>query len=743
MIEIQLYIEKTSGVGDFVRLDLFEGEAISLTSSIQDVKDLAKILADFSRSFKIPANDTNNKFFQHFYNPDIDGYDANLKRNAKIFLNHQLHREGFAYLDSVELKNQKSASYNITFYGGIIILKDKIRDYKLSSLDLSSYNHDFNATEIKTGFQTGLHSGNVIYPLITPKKRLYYDSSSTSPDYDGNIYYSGTTNTKRGVAYTDLKPAIKVQRVLEAIETKFGISFDGFFDTTPMDNLYLWLSRASGNIIDYKGIQEEIIKVTRLTPMSTSQSNAYPLTVTSAGVWSFSMFGFQNETYKSIVNLTNISSTTAKITVRAVDLKTGDAIAEQEFTGSTTATFDTGFIYAYNWFRSYDIVWEVVSDASVTFNSTVTVESYLRAGGFGFGGGTATGSVAYDVNSGNTLTTAATMELSNHLPDMKIIDFLTGLFRMFNLTAYVKSPIASTPVIEVQTLDAYYADAVNNMTGGTIDITDFVDVESHEVEPARPFTKISFKYQETDTVMMKEHQSSHLEIFGNAEYVQSEYSDIGTTYEIQLPFSHLKYERLYDVSDNSLTYIQWGYAAGGDFKHEELDSPAAPRGDFSSKDIKPLLFYGINQTITGGEGINWIGDGTGNAVELSTYWRPSNANEEGSLTTAPAYNLNFDSEFDEWQRIDYRDFDSSGNSLDNSLFSTYYRNYIQGVYNRKKRLYKYKCFLPAKVLTRYKLNDQIKIHDRIFHINSITTNLNTGKTELELLNLIPNVDTII
>ena len=181
MIKIQLYIEQTSGAGDFVRLDLLDDEAISLTSSIQDVKDISKILADFTRSFKIPANDTNNKFFKHFYNPDIDGYDANLKRNAKIFLNHQLHREGFIYLDNVELKNQKAASYNITFYGGIIILKDKIRDYKLSSLDLSSYNHNFNATEIKTGFQTGLHSGNVIYPLITPKKRLYYDSSSTSP----------------------------------------------------------------------------------------------------------------------------------------------------------------------------------------------------------------------------------------------------------------------------------------------------------------------------------------------------------------------------------------------------------------------------------------------------------------------------------------------------------------------------------------------------------------------------------
>jgi len=50
---------------------------------------------------------------------------------------------------------------------------------------------------------------------------------------------------------------------------------------------------------------------------------------------------------------------------------------------------------------------------------------------------------------------------------------------------------------------------------------------------------------------------------------------------------------------------------------------------------------------------------------------------------------------------------------------------------------------PAKILTRYKLNDQIKIQDRVFRINSIKTNLNTGATELELLNLITGLDTII
>ena len=61
----------------------------------------------------------------------------------------------------------------------------------------------------------------------------------------------------------------------------------------------------------------------------------------------------------------------------------------------------------------------------------------------------------------------------------------------------------------------------------------------------------------------------------------------------------------------------------------------------------------------------------------------------------------------------------------------------------QKRIFKFKCYLPAKFLTQYKLNDQLKIQDRLYRINSIETNLNTGESELELLNLIPNMDAII
>ena len=51
------------------------------------------------------------------------------------------------------------------------------------------------------------------------------------------------------------------------------------------------------------------------------------------------------------------------------------------------------------------------------------------------------------------------------------------------------------------------------------------------------------------------------------------------------------------------------------------------------------------------------------------------------------------------------------------------------------------AYLPPSFLIHYRLNDQLKIQDEVYRINSIRTNLNTGKSILELINL--NSDEII
>jgi hypothetical protein len=51
--------------------------------------------------------------------------------------------------------------------------------------------------------------------------------------------------------------------------------------------------------------------------------------------------------------------------------------------------------------------------------------------------------------------------------------------------------------IYVDTLDNYYADAVNNKLKGLIDLDKYLDITDHTVNSVLPFTDINFKYQET------------------------------------------------------------------------------------------------------------------------------------------------------------------------------------------------------------------------------------------------------
>ena len=63
---------------------------------------------------------------------------------------------------------------------------------------------------------------------------------------------------------------------------------------------------------------------------------------------------------------------------------------------------------------------------------------------------------------------------------------------MFNLTAYYIEDPSDTDYekIYVDTLDNFYADAVNNQLTQTITLDKYVDISEHNVDVTLPFTEI-------------------------------------------------------------------------------------------------------------------------------------------------------------------------------------------------------------------------------------------------------------
>jgi hypothetical protein len=736
MQKIVLYIKNDEGV--FKRVDMFNDESVVLKSQIQDIKDVGKVFTDFSRLFTLPSSKENNKLFKHYYNESIEnGFDARNKKDAIIELDFLPFKKGKILLNSVKMKNNMVHSYNITFFGNTVNLKDLLGEDELNTLSqLDDYTHNYTSTNVKTGLQSGLSSGKIIYPLISHTKRFYYDSAQSTPNYNGNLYYN-TNQNNIGLEFDDLKPAIKCMTVIEAIETKYNISFTrDFFNEnsgSPFENLFLWLSRNKGPVGGDEN-QEEVLS--RICSPWGYSSGDLGFNITG-DTWTVSTSGHTRRYDAELTITTTGSSQSIPYSVKAVDYVTGNTLAQLPLAAGASRTMNLQLISTFE-LINYQIKWIVESNETLSFTPSLDMTEYILNPNTQTPIGTNT--AVFNISgTGSSISTTGEIIITENVPKMKTIDFLTGLFKTFNLTAYYIDDFGDPDYdkIYVDTLDNFYSDAVNNPSSGKINITKYIDVSNTDISPSVQFKELEFKHEEPSTLLAINHQETFNEVFGDETY-KPQNVNRGEIYKVETGFEHMKFERIIDENKTGtspysavtspapyITDILWGYSADGDFESKTDTTPAT--GDYSPVLTKPLVFYAIQETgLSSGTGIKWISDGT--PIEITQYYRPSNTNEDGSVSTAPDYTINFSDEVDEWNLTNY-----SASGFSNSLFKKFYKTYITDVFNQYKRIYKLKAKFPADFLINYRLNDILIIQDKEFTINSISTNLKDGKSDLELL----------
>ena len=333
----------------------------------------------------------------------------------------------------------------------------------------------------------------------------------------------------------------------------------------------------------------------------------------------------------------------------------------------------------------------ISSGVDVSFSSILWDISYRPTSGeFNF--------VTYDTGT-YSHTNTFVFSMTQQIPEMKVIDLLTSVFKMFNLTAFIDR---NTEEIIVKTLDSFYS------SGVSYDISKYINVNSSSVNVALPYKEINFQHGDTKTILAKQHGQLFGKEWGKTEYTNGEKLD-GTIYNIKTGFSELKNERLIDIDGLADTDIQYGY-----FVDDNQESYYG----------MPLLFYPIKQTAA--TEIAFLTTDT-SRVPLTSYNVPSNSVSLSS--TVSKANINFYAETNEFQRVD------SGAFTD-TLFEIYHKNYIKSVFSPSNRMSKLSAYLPLSILLNYSLADKFIINGHTYNINSITTNLKTGKSELQLFNSI-------
>jgi hypothetical protein len=665
MNRVDLYI-------DSQRVDFFDQESIELTMSVQNVKDISKVFGDFSKSFTLPASPNNNAVFKHYYNVDVSGgFDANTRTSAFIELNNNVFRSGVIELEGVQLKNLQPYAYKVGFYSKTTSLKDLFGEDTLNDLDLSAQDHGYNDTNIEAGIN-GYVSGTdnaVIYPMITPVTRWYWDSQGSHGD--GNIHYHN--DPTHGVFYYDLKPAVKLQKIIDAIETKYGITFNSdFFDSADFGKLFMWCHRRAGYMFKDQpiGATSELIELVSGDAVFDSTLHRFPVTSTAnPALISYSCTATASTNYRVDVFINN------------------ERFTSKEHTGPVSNVF--------------------------VFLPTLSVGDYveMRLAPSGDGGAVTVGVFAdwYADASGVTLlaataltsamTTAGIVTISDQMPEQKIVDFFSSTLKAFNL---VVVPTSST-AYDIEPLDDWYAEGV------TRDVSKYVDITDTEIKRPSLYRRVSFSYNETEAILGEEYRLQNDIGYGD---LRADFDFDGDEFEIEVGFDNMLFERLSDTNPQASQNLGLTELNVGQCVTRELEPYIG----------QPIIFYAAgNLRIPLSNHWSYT-DMNDAANQKQDMWLIGNVNS--TVATSVTKTLNFGTEIDPYLL----------QAFDDGLYKTYWKDYITDLYDVQRRLFSFKAQLPIRVLLDLKSNDKLTILERNYIINSVTMNLATGESQLELLN---------
>ena len=677
-------------------LDQYADESVDIVSSVLDVSDITKNTGDYSKSFTVPASKNNNRLFKHWYNASIDnGFDARSKVEGSIDIDGVPFKLGKWRLNKCNIVKGRLESYTINFFGNLPNISDTIGEDMLSDLSFPTLDHDWTSDNVIDGLEGDLLNGDIVYTLMA-NKRYFYNSHSGAHDVDAttiNIANGASTSHATGVVWSDLRPSVKLSKIIDAIETRYNsFIYDNpivfsrdFFSTTEFEKQYLWLKAddrlaigGGEEIVDFTTGSETYINLT--TNVGTFVTDRVTNTRFAIGNKITPASGYEDVPYTFIV--------------RNADTNEDVYAWDRTQWGNSEGIISIGTsLFSPSGTTTFNFTWHVKSNSKIEFTSEVSIVKQV--------GATVSPS---DVTTGAAQTLVNKVVIGDEMPELKIVDFLKGIFNMFKLVAIPKDDGS----IYVNTLDSYYAQ------GQRYDATKYIDFAKFDVDRGELLKRIAFEFEEPSTILNMEFKKRAADGQGYGASLVNVYESLtpkklidGDTLEVKLPFEQIYFERLVEQDDaivGTNTNIQTGVI---------LDD------NLNQVVPKAVLHYTSKQDISATP-IRFVNDLAADVVLNTSLVIP--IHHFGSV--APVYANLFEAEFSNF----------TGESLVNNLYSIHYKDYVTAIFELKRRTFMYTANLPIQIVTRLELNDVIAIGEIDYRINKYSYNLLNGLTKLELIN---------
>lgn len=398
MLILQVYTDEWKSV------ELYDHEPVNLTYKFTEVTEINNPASNYSQTFRVPMTKANQDVFGAFGLGHIPDLNYKQKIPARILRGGVTLMDGFAQIKTFYIQRGKFQDLELVLFGELANLSRSVGDAMLQDTNLAAYNFALNSTNVTDGLGTsGLSGGNIRLGVVD---RGWGWTDDLNP-FNSNLFFTPS----------DLTPFVRVSFLLERIFSDAGLTFESdFFDA--QTDLYLMALSASE-------LYQTLIYQTQEMYIGKTASQSI-----SATTWTAVTFSDSTPYYddgSDWVTDTYTAPVTGWYKFKAY-LRTDASTYQFRINGSTsgvayTATFTNDFA---NQFKVVEI------DVHLAATETVQFEVYGSAGFNVYGHAT-------ELNATRIYlleyyqTEGGTIDLAKNLPELKQIDFISGLQKSFNL----------------------------------------------------------------------------------------------------------------------------------------------------------------------------------------------------------------------------------------------------------------------------------------------------------------------
>lgn len=482
-------------------VDLYENENISLNYSFNDIKDLTP-RGNYSRTFRIPFTETNAKIFGFIQENtfQFSGFNPKRKINASITVDTIPIIDGYVQFKAAYTTNGEITDLEIVFFGNVVDFFKTIGD-----ADFKNY----IASELQTNFDfvvsydtiTDFNSTNVVYLGLTDRGQ----------NWVMNVGDSGTRNIMSELASVvpkvgELTPFVKAQYIFEKIFALSGFECNYTDSATLVEQMQkMW--------IPWCGESDIISQDGNPDTARFDLNNSGTITLTDSDFVQTNLSDGSTYLIAELPALditvdpgNNITATNVYTTPFSGSFTIAGSITLQvdEQTRKLTYAFlyddgvnqyilpNQGYIYLET-YDSFNAIWVYTTNQDVTTSTGasstfltqgVTVKPIIYAELDAF-----LGTDIYGTPTTITISnvSAATLEISKPLygntidwsanaPVMKCSEFMSSLFKMFNLV--VIQDDVNPKLLTLKPIQEYLAEGSTKDWSNKLDISKDITIMS-------------------------------------------------------------------------------------------------------------------------------------------------------------------------------------------------------------------------------------------------------------------------